>query len=733
MALEPLKISAMTPVVTLTGAEHIPVVQAGLNKYTTPDQIKGYYAYYYESVNTYADLPDATLHASEIYIVLTSTGVWLVNRKDAGLYYSNGAAWVRLGDIPSYFNSANFQIYDGINNTKVAKFDLTGITTATTRTYTLPDSDGTLALTNHTHTYLPLTGGTLTGHLLFTDNTYDIGASDATRPRTGYFGTSVRSPLFEGGTAAGSYITYKATTSTGTTTGIAHQFKGGTDGGTVIATMLNNGDILVGLPSIMGPKVTIARATVPTVISKYTEYLHIGGSEWGLNTYRIIGFGNSYASNTKSPAYIGYQETDSNGETAGDLIFGTRSVTTDSVPNEQLRISRLGNISVGGIIGTARLHLPAGTATASTQPLKFTTGVALTTPELGAVGFTDPQLYMYLTDGTVQRRNFVFDNGTLLTSGRIPVVADAYSRLTSFAGLTYSDSTGLALIKPLIVTQAKTTLQGTTDDGTTNITEFKNNTGTVVAAISTLGSFNGPQAHATLSSALTQGVVSTTLAYPLIFESTEDILSLYRLSGSFTVDNSGAAHCTITWANHKLAVGAAVVFSNITGATGITAGTVYYVATDNFTTSTFELAATFSAAAPASTIHTSATGSGTCTCVSRIYVAEAGDYLFNLSSILNTTNNTAATMDIWFVKGNLTDNLTGTNIAKSNTQCGLGANTQQATVAVPLILDVVAGDFIRLDYCGSSNVIQWFALGTQVSPTRPAMPSVILTVNKIGS
>lgn len=45
---------------------------------------------------------------------------------------------------------------------------------------------------------VPLTGGTLTGHLLFTDNTYDIGASGATRPRTGYFGTSVVSPLFVG-------------------------------------------------------------------------------------------------------------------------------------------------------------------------------------------------------------------------------------------------------------------------------------------------------------------------------------------------------------------------------------------------------------------------------------------------------------------------------------------------------------------------------------------------------
>ena len=47
-----------------------------------------------------------------------------------------------------------------------------------------------------TGAFLPITGGTLTGSLLFTDNTYDIGASGLTRPRTGYFGTSVVSPIF---------------------------------------------------------------------------------------------------------------------------------------------------------------------------------------------------------------------------------------------------------------------------------------------------------------------------------------------------------------------------------------------------------------------------------------------------------------------------------------------------------------------------------------------------------
>lgn len=39
--------------------------------------------------------------------------------------------------------------------------------------------------------YLPLAGGTMVGNLLFTDNTLDIGASGATRPRTVYVGTDV--------------------------------------------------------------------------------------------------------------------------------------------------------------------------------------------------------------------------------------------------------------------------------------------------------------------------------------------------------------------------------------------------------------------------------------------------------------------------------------------------------------------------------------------------------------
>jgi hypothetical protein len=60
--------------------------------------------------------------------------------------------------------------------------------------------------------YLPLAGGTMTGTLLFSaDNTYNIGASGATRPGHIYVGTDLTSPSVYGGSAAGSTLTLDGT------------------------------------------------------------------------------------------------------------------------------------------------------------------------------------------------------------------------------------------------------------------------------------------------------------------------------------------------------------------------------------------------------------------------------------------------------------------------------------------------------------------------------------------
>jgi hypothetical protein len=100
----------------------------------------------YPEVNTYPELPPAGSHSGEIYVVRTSFGTYVLNRKEAGLYFSNGVTWRRLGDIPSFFLDDNFQIIDSTDQTKGIEFEVSGVTTGTFRTLKVQDEDGTIAL-----------------------------------------------------------------------------------------------------------------------------------------------------------------------------------------------------------------------------------------------------------------------------------------------------------------------------------------------------------------------------------------------------------------------------------------------------------------------------------------------------------------------------------------------------------------------------------------------------------
>lgn len=53
------------------------------------------------TVNTFADLPAPAGVTGQKYWVLTSTGVYLINRRNAGSYYSDGSVWTWLGNNPS--------------------------------------------------------------------------------------------------------------------------------------------------------------------------------------------------------------------------------------------------------------------------------------------------------------------------------------------------------------------------------------------------------------------------------------------------------------------------------------------------------------------------------------------------------------------------------------------------------------------------------------------------------
>lgn len=98
----------------------------------------------YPEVNLYSDLPAANTVTGEIYVVRTSSGDYVKNRKERGFYFSNGTSWILLPNIVDYFNSTNFKIFDN-DNDKGIQFITSGITNGSYRKITAQNSDGTVA------------------------------------------------------------------------------------------------------------------------------------------------------------------------------------------------------------------------------------------------------------------------------------------------------------------------------------------------------------------------------------------------------------------------------------------------------------------------------------------------------------------------------------------------------------------------------------------------------------
>ena len=122
---------------------------------------------------------------------------------------------------------------------------------------------------------------------------------------------------------------------------------------------------------------------------------------------------------------------------------------------------------------------------------------------------------------------------------------------------------------------------------------------------------------------------------------------------------------------------------------------------------------------------------------SRIYVNTAGTYNIQFSAQLVNYANQSEDIDIWFRKN-------GTNIADSNTRFGLAArkgpsDPYHTVAALNFLVALTAGDYVELMWssteaysgAGTGAYIEHYTAPS--SPTRPAIPSVIVTVIWISS
>jgi hypothetical protein len=152
----------------------------------------------------------------------------------------NGSAWEPVGE-PVDVSDAVFSLVNDADPTKKAAFSLSGITTGTTRTFTLPNTSSELAILGGTQTFSgnKTFSGTLTASGIVT-----VLAAAAT------IGTATTTATYGMGTGA-------------TTTGVTKTLNLGTDGANGSTTVINIGSATAGAGGttvVNTPNVTFANA-----------------------------------------------------------------------------------------------------------------------------------------------------------------------------------------------------------------------------------------------------------------------------------------------------------------------------------------------------------------------------------------------------------------------------------------------------------------------------------------
>jgi hypothetical protein len=112
---------------------------------------------------------------------------------------------------------------------------------------------------------------------------------------------------------------------------------------------------------------------------------------------------------------------------------------------------------------------------------------------------------------------------------------------------------------------------------------------------------------------------------------------------------------------------------------------------------------------------------------SRITFANAGVYNIEFSAQVDRVSGSGTdTIDIWFRKN-------GTDIPESNTVVTVsgGAAAAKTVAAWNYMLDLLAGDYVQLMWRTSNVNLEFTHEASAINPTRPAVPSVIVTAHQV--
>lgn len=112
---------------------------------------------------------------------------------------------------------------------------------------------------------------------------------------------------------------------------------------------------------------------------------------------------------------------------------------------------------------------------------------------------------------------------------------------------------------------------------------------------------------------------------------------------------------------------------------------------------------------------------------SKIYVDRNGTYNFQISVQVFNTDSQEHNFDLWWAKN-------GVNIPESNTRYTApakhGAIPGTVVPALNFWVDLLAGDYIQAMWSSDNALVRIEYDGPSTSPTRPGIPSIILTVDE---
>ena len=257
------------------------------------------------------------------------------------------------------------------------------------------------------------------------------------------------------------------------------------------------------------------------------------------NNFTNILFRNSGAT---AIASMGVQVT-SHASSTADILFATRGATF----SEKMRITSAGNVGIGTATPTAVLHLKAGTATASTAPLKLTSGTNNTTAEAGAFEFDGTSLF-FTNTGNIRQQLAQVQNTRVVTTdftvtSSTTLVAVTGLTATVAAGKTYFFRAELYTLSQASAGGVNVSISGVTTTATAIRYDgiiFPNGVAPVVSTFAALGGSPGVfsttavDPHITVTGTITVGTGGTLTV--MFAQATSNVLgSAVRIGSTFQV------------------------------------------------------------------------------------------------------------------------------------------------------------------------------------------------------